>query len=75
MVEYILGYMANKVPFFTKLDPALRKAMDRYKAATGVPSAQQVDRALREWLAERQEAWPLPKVKGTDGPPLRNPRS
>lgn len=50
----------EKVPYYTKLDPELREAMRRYKAAVGVPEAQQVDRALREWLAERPEAWPLP---------------
>lgn len=50
----------NKEAFYTKLDPDLREAMQRYKAAVGVPEAVQVDRALREWLAERSEAWPLP---------------
>ena len=42
-----------KVPFFTKLDPELREALRRYKADVGVPEAQQVDRALREWLTKR----------------------
>lgn len=54
----------NKRPFYTKLDPDLREAMRRYKAAVGVPEAQQVDRALREWLGERAEAWPMPSPKG-----------
>ena len=43
----------TKVPFFTKLDPELREALRRYKADVGVPEAQQVDRALREWLTKR----------------------
>ncbi len=43
----------KKVPFFTKLDPELREALRRYKADVGVPEAQQVDRALREWLIKR----------------------
>lgn len=43
----------KKVPFFTKLDPELREALRRYKADVGVPEAEQVDRALREWLNER----------------------
>ena len=64
--RYILGCMTprKKVPFFTKLDPELREALRRYKVAVGVPEAEQVDRALREWLGERAEAWPLPKVNG-----------
>ena len=44
----------QKVPFFTKLDPELREALRRYKADVGVPEAQQVDRALREWLGKRK---------------------
>jgi hypothetical protein len=51
-----------KQPFYTKLDPALRIAMRRFKQRTGVPEAQQIDRALREWLGERADAWPLPKA-------------
>jgi hypothetical protein len=43
----------KKVPYFTKLDPALREVMRQYKEATGIPEAQQVDRALRAWLGER----------------------
>lgn len=59
---YILGHMPRyKVPFYTKLDPELREALRRYKAAVGVPEAVQIDRALREWLADRPEAWALPK--------------
>jgi hypothetical protein len=54
----------KKAPFFTKLDPELREAMRRYKEVVGVPEAQQVDRALREWLGERAEAWPVPTTKG-----------
>jgi len=55
----------NKVGYFTKLDPELRAAMARYKTVVGVPEAQQIDRALRDWLGERQEAWSLPgKAKG-----------
>src|SRR5207244_11775250 len=55
----------KKVPFFTKLDPELRQALRDYKIAVGVPEAEQVDRALREWLGERADAWPLvsPKVE------------
>jgi len=44
---------AKKQPFFTKIDPKLREAMRRYKAEVGVPEAQQIDRALREWLVAR----------------------
>jgi hypothetical protein len=54
----------KKVPYFTKLDPELREALRRYKAAVGVPEAEQIDRALREWLGERADAWPVPKLKG-----------
>ena len=54
----------TKVAYFTKLDPELREAMRRYKAAVGVPEAQQIERALREWLGERPEAWPAPKIGG-----------
>lgn len=43
----------KKVPYFTKLDPELREALRRYKADVGVPEAEQIDRALRQWLAER----------------------
>jgi len=43
----------TKKPYFTKLDPALREAMRRFKADVGVPEAQQIDRALRQWLNER----------------------
>lgn len=48
----------KKVPYYTKLDPELREAMRRYKANVGVPESVQIERALREWLGERQEAWP-----------------
>jgi hypothetical protein len=48
----------KKIGYFTKLDPELREAMRRYKEVVGVPEAQQIDRALREWLNERPEAWP-----------------
>ena len=54
----------KKIPFFTKLDPELREALRRYKTVVGVPEAEQIDRALREWLGERAEAWPLPSPKG-----------
>ena len=53
----------KKVPYFTKLDPELREAMRRYKEVVGVPEAQQIDRALREWLGERAEAWSPPRRK------------
>ena len=43
----------KKVPFFTKLDPELREALRRYKADVGVPEAEQVDRALRDWLTAK----------------------
>jgi hypothetical protein len=46
----------QKVGYFTKLDPELREAMRRYKEIVGVPEAQQIDRALREWLGARPEA-------------------
>ena len=51
----------KKVPYFTKLDPELREALRRYKAVVGVPEAEQIDRALREWLGERAEAWLAPR--------------
>jgi hypothetical protein len=54
----------KKVSYFTKLDPELREALRRYKTAVGVPEAEQIDRALREWLGERADAWPVPKLKG-----------
>jgi len=59
----------NKVPYFTKLDPELREAMRRYKDAVGVPEAQQIDRALRQWFESRPEAWtatsePSVKISG-----------
>jgi hypothetical protein len=60
--RYILHPMATKVGFYTKLDPALRAAMRRFKEHTGVPEAQQVHRALTEWLGERADAGPLPKT-------------
>ena len=46
---------SSKVPFFTKLDPALRDDLRRYKAAQGVPEAEQVDRALRGWFNSRPD--------------------
>jgi hypothetical protein len=54
----------NKIGYFTKINPELRQAMRRYKEAVGVPEAQQVERALMEWLSERPDAWPLPKIGG-----------
>ena len=51
----------KKEAFFTKIDPELRDAMRRYKADMGVPEAQQVDRALRQWLAERGVIKPITK--------------
>jgi hypothetical protein len=45
----------KKVPYYTKLDPELRAAMARYKAAVGVPEAVQIERALRAWLTERPD--------------------
>lgn len=42
-----------KKGYFTKLDPGLRETMRRFKAETGVPEAQQIDRGVREWLAAR----------------------
>jgi hypothetical protein len=35
----------------------------RYKAAIGVPEAEQIDRALREWLGERPESGFAPVAK------------
>lgn len=62
----------TKVGYFTKLDPVLRAAMRRYKEAVGVPEAQQIERALREWLADRPEAWPTKESGGvTKAPRLR----
>lgn len=53
----------KKMPFYTKIAPDLREAMLRYKEVVGVPEAQQIDRALREWLGERADAWPVPESK------------
>jgi hypothetical protein len=50
----------HKVAYFTIIDPEIREAMRRYKAATGMPEAQQIHRALTEWLNERPEAWMKP---------------
>ncbi len=55
-----------KVPFFTKLDPTLREDLRRYKAAQGVPEAEQVDRALRGWFNSR------PDITGAIGSRYRN---
>jgi hypothetical protein len=49
----------KKVSYFTKLDPHLREQLRRYKAAIGVPEAQQIERALVEWFRTRPEAWPV----------------
>jgi hypothetical protein len=57
----------KKAGYFTKLDPELREAMRRYKDAVGVPEAQQIDRALREWLAQRPESGPVRARKGNRG--------
>jgi hypothetical protein len=43
----------KKIGYYTKIDPALREAMRRYKTDVGVPEAVQIDRALRAWLTER----------------------
>jgi hypothetical protein len=43
------------VPYFTKLDPALREDLRAYKAAQGVPEAEPIDRALRGWLNGRPD--------------------
>jgi hypothetical protein len=43
----------KKVPYFTKLDPELREALQRYRTDVGVPEAEQIDRALREWLESK----------------------
>jgi hypothetical protein len=63
--------MAKKIGWYTKLDPELREAMRRYKDLVGVPEAQQVDRALREWLAQRPEAWSTSSKQDTTGKPKR----
>ncbi len=52
----------NKVPYFTKLAPALLAAMKAYKESAGVPAAIQIDRAVKAWLAERG-AWPVTQAK------------
>ena len=46
---------ASKVPYFTKLDPALREDLRLYKAAQAVPEAEQIDRALRGWFNSRPD--------------------
>ncbi len=43
----------RKVPFYTKLDPDLKAALRKFKDDVGVPEAQAIDRALRQWLGER----------------------
>jgi hypothetical protein len=52
----------KKIGYFTKLDPELREAMRRFKEATGVPEAQQIDRALRDWLDDKSDAWEIEGV-------------
>ena len=52
----------KKVGYFTKLDPELRERLRLYKAAVGVPEAEQIEWALRAWLDQRPEASP-PAVK------------
>ena len=49
----------NKVPYFTKLDPALRDDLRQYKATQGVPEAEQIDRALRGWFNSRPDVTAL----------------
>jgi hypothetical protein len=44
-----------KVPYFTKLDSGLRDDLRQYKAAQGVPEAEQIDRALRAWFNSRRD--------------------
>jgi hypothetical protein len=53
----------NKVGYFTKLDPVLREALRRYKTVVGVPEAEQIDRALREWLGKRADSGLAPVSK------------
>jgi hypothetical protein len=43
----------KKTGYFTKLDPEILVALRQYKTEVGVPVAEQIDRALRQWLAER----------------------
>jgi hypothetical protein len=50
-----------KVLFTTRIPQEIRDAVRRYREVVGVPDSQQVERALREWLAERSEAWPVPR--------------
>jgi hypothetical protein len=52
---------AKWVGYFFKCDPVLRDAMRRYKSVVGTSESQQIHQALREWLSERTEAWPLPR--------------
>ena len=42
-------------------------AMTRLRERQGVPFSEQIRRALREWLAERPDAWPLPRGGGKAG--------
>ena len=63
--------MAKKVAYFTKLDPEIREAMRRFKEDTGVPEAQQIERALREWLGGRTGARLLPKPSTRKAAPRR----
>ena len=38
--------------------------MARLRERQGLPFSEQIRRPLREWLAERPEAWPPPNLKG-----------
>jgi hypothetical protein len=54
----------NTVPQFFHVDRDLVDAMHRLKRARGVQLRTQINAALREWLNERADAWPL---AGTEG--------
>ncbi len=42
-------------------------AMTLLRERQGVPFSEQIRRALREWLAGRPDAWPLPSLERSKG--------
>ena len=45
------------------LDEDLREGLKVVKATVGIPEAEQIRRALRQWLAEHDAVAPTPKAK------------
>lgn len=60
-----------KVGFFVKLNPEILAGLRQYKTDVGVPIAEQIDRALRQWLAERG-VLKVRSAHGRSGPATRD---